>query len=192
MNCSLSAYEDFIHTPPNASLWQRAGRGTGLSGADGNRPLIHVPVSGSLRVRAHPGRREGLLGLILHRGQLSSAGPAGPRACSEFLWISPCAAPALLHPGHCSPSVPPHPGAAASLLLPLRVKCCLCQLGTLSRSTQLIQQLLISAGTGAGTEGGTGHLHGLGSFKTWDEVKVGRGWLEALSTIMFNSLRTIS
>lgn len=125
-------------------------------------------------------------------GQLSSAGPAGPRACSEFLWISPCAAPALLHPGHFSPSVPPHPGAAASLLLPLRVKCCLCQLGTLSRSTQLIQQLLISAGTGAGTEGGTGHLHGLGSFKTWDEVKVGRGWLEALSTIMFNSLRTIS
>lgn len=120
MNCSLSAYEDFIHTPPNASLWQRAGRGTGLSGADGNRPLIHVPVSGSLRVRAHPGRREGLLGLILHRGAaellLALLDPGPALSSSEFHPVRPLLC--------CTLGTAPLPSLLTLELLP--PSCCHC------------------------------------------------------------------
>lgn len=205
----------FIHTPPNASLWQRVVTGSGLSGADGTRLFIYVPISSSPEGVTSPRERGGAGGRCLCKeGQLSSSlallDPGEPeqspaRAGNSTLSAEAPAQPLpccllglsilfglLRHPSLHTPNTPHGSCGAASLLLPLDVKCCLCHLGILTRTTQLIQQLLISAGTGAGTEGGTGHLHGLGSLKTWDEVKVGRGWLKALSTIMFNSLRTIS
>lgn len=170
--------------------------------------LFTSQLAAPLRAWPHLGSGEGLLAAAYaERAAESPPGPPGPgapeqspaRALSSSLSAAAPAQPLLcrilgicipLDRSRILPYTPEH--AAPSFLLPLAVKCCLCHLGILTRTTQLIQQLLISAGTGAGTEGGTGHLHGLGSFKTWDEVKVGRGWLKALSRVMFNSLRTIS